>query len=125
MLKRAKGNPYLQGFGLAGSPNSDREVSIYTCNQYNTIQRYNKRVLLVGQYAFAFRVVLQFWIQRRAPCDSADEVHADRPHSECSKRCMCPSGDRVTIVTGGPGRWRMVHLFGRHVATLHCCRIRS
>ena len=63
MLKRAKGNPYLQGFGLAGSPNSDREVSIYTCNQYNTIQRYNKRVLFMGHYAFAFRVVLSFWIQ--------------------------------------------------------------
>jgi hypothetical protein len=22
---------------------------------------------------------------------------------------MCWSGDRVTIVTGGPGRWRLVH----------------
>jgi hypothetical protein len=60
MLKRTKGNPYLQGFGLAGSPKSDREVSIYTCNQYNTIQRYNKRVPFMGHYAFAFRVVLSF-----------------------------------------------------------------
>ncbi len=79
-------NPYLPGsagYGYAGTRNSDREVSIWTCNSYNTVQRYNKRAIMVA----LLRCV---WLRALSSSSTRRLVHLRfgnyGPCSDCSER---------------------------------------